>query len=102
MLRIGFLWAQNNPQNCYATGSILNLNLPKLLATFAREASIPSQVVKAIEGNGINLKTLAFELVPHDMVASTGKPLKQKIYFEGNMSLGKSFTNDVRCASTIS
>ncbi|OJK04284.1 hypothetical protein ASPACDRAFT_55782 [Aspergillus aculeatus ATCC 16872] len=83
-------FSEGNPANSYLKGSIDRLNVPQLMHAFARGISRPAVVDSLVSNDGLDLRRIAVEIVPRDMVGVDGSPLKQRIYFEADMSLNVS------------
>ncbi|KAJ5738162.1 hypothetical protein N7493_001317 [Penicillium malachiteum] len=85
---INVRFSEGNPANSYLKGSIDHLNVPQLIHAFARNIPRSAVVDSLVSNDGLDLRRIAIEIVPHDMVGVDGSPLKQRIYFEADMSLG--------------
>ncbi|RGP58392.1 ankyrin repeat and socs box protein 6 [Fusarium sporotrichioides] len=85
--RLAVKFVAKSPMNCYVEGKIENLNLTGLLAKFAAAIDLPPERQNFLQKNGVNLRFLAIQLIPKDMVGMTNQQLKRRIYFEGALSI---------------
>ncbi|KAM0467325.1 hypothetical protein ACHAP7_012068 [Fusarium lateritium] len=85
--RLAVKFVAKSPMNCYVEGKIENLNLTGLLAKFAAAIDLPLEVHNFLQKNGVNLRFLAIQVIPKDMVGMTNQQLKRRIYFEGALSI---------------
>ena len=72
----------------YVCGRIEGINLPEIIRLFEKETRITVPLVIKDMFPAVNLQKLAIALVPKAMKDADGCNLRQRFYFEGDMSYG--------------